>query len=84
MTYQEALDQVTASHRDQMEVDLETARGRYGEARAHLAAAERQLHMLEGLPLGPAQSSQLPSKRPPLKVAATTRPSRCTRPCDGF
>lgn len=49
MTYQEALDQVTTSHRDQMEVDLETARGQYREAEAQLAAAERQLHMLEGL-----------------------------------
>ena len=49
MTYQDALAELTAAHRDQIEADLETARGQYEDATAHLVATQRRLHMLEGL-----------------------------------
>jgi hypothetical protein len=49
MTYQDALAELTASHRGQIEADLGTARSQYEEAKAHVATAERRLHMLEGL-----------------------------------
>jgi hypothetical protein len=49
VAYQDALAEVAAAHRGQIEVGLETARGQYEDAKAYLATAERQLRMLEGL-----------------------------------
>jgi hypothetical protein len=49
MTYQDALVELIATHRGEIEADLETARGQYEDAQAHLTAAARRLHMLEGL-----------------------------------
>jgi hypothetical protein len=49
MTYQDALAELTATHRGQIQADLETARDQYEDSKAYLAAAERHLHMLEGL-----------------------------------
>jgi hypothetical protein len=59
MTYRDALAELTVTHRGQIESDLETARGQYEDAKAHLAAAERRLHMLEELltPGGTAETA---------------------------
>jgi hypothetical protein len=64
MNYQDALAGVCTAHRDQIERDLETAHGQYEDAKAHLAAAERQLHLLEGLlsmASGPSGTLLVPS-----------------------
>jgi hypothetical protein len=71
MSYLDALDEVRSAYRDDLEVALVEARRRRESAQAELVAAERAVHMLEGILTAARGSSDHGTEANPPEAAAT-------------